>query len=77
MSTVLIRNEKRKLLASYLNSMAAGTAIGGTLPVFGAWALGTSHSKEAPFFFMIIAFVISVIIFSAASRQLNGLEDPQ
>jgi hypothetical protein len=75
--SVLVRNEKRKLLAAYLNALASGTAIGGTLPMFAAWALGTTESVEAPFFLMIFAFVVSYIIQSAASRQLNGLEEQE
>jgi hypothetical protein len=76
MESILVRNEQRKLFANYLNSLAAGTAIGGTLPVFGAWALGTSHSIEAPIFLMLIAFSASGTILSLALRLLKGLEDP-
>jgi ABC-type multidrug transport system permease subunit len=77
MSSVLVRNKKRKLLANYLNSIASGAAIGGTLPMFAAWALGTTNSVEAPFFLMIFAFVVSYIIQGAASRHLNGLEEQE
>lgn len=75
LSSVLVRNEKRKLLANYLNSIASGAAIGGTLPMFAAWALGTTKSVEAPFFLMIFAFVVSLILHGMAVRQLNGLEE--
>jgi ABC-type multidrug transport system permease subunit len=74
--SILVRNEQRKLFASYLNSIASGTAIGGTLPLFAAWALGTSQSIEAPVFLMLIAFSVSATILSFALRLLKGLEDP-
>ena len=72
--SILIRNEKRKLLANYFNSLASGTAIGGTLPLFAAWALGNNRPTDAPFFLMIFAFVISFLLMGIARRQLNGLE---
>ena len=75
MTSILVRNEKRKLFANYLNALASGTAIGGTLPMFAAWAIGASHAIQAPFFLMILAFAISMILFSMAIRQLNGLEE--
>jgi hypothetical protein len=74
--SVLVRNEQRKLFANYLNSIASGTAIGGTLPLFAAWALGTSQSIEAPIFLMLIAFSVSGTILSVALRLLTGLEGP-
>jgi hypothetical protein len=77
MSSILVRNEKRKLFASFLNALASGTAIGGTLPMFAAWAIGATTSIEAPFFLMIFAFVVSSILHGLARRQLNGLEDDQ
>lgn len=74
--SVLVRNEQRKLFANFLNSMASGTAIGGTLPLFAAWALGTSKSYQAPIFLMFIAFSVAGFIVSIALRLLKNLEEP-
>lgn len=74
--SVLVRNEQTKLLSNFLNALASGTAIGGTLPMFAAWALGNNRPTDAPFFLMIIAFVISAVMFSIARRNLNRLEEP-
>jgi hypothetical protein len=74
--SILVRNEQRKLFASFLNSLASGTAIGGTLPLFAAWALGTSNSFQAPVFLMFIAFSVAALIVSMALRLLRGLEEP-
>ena len=74
--SVLVRNEQRKLFANFLNSIASGTAIGGTLPLFAAWALGTSKSYQAPIFLMFIAFLVAGFIVSIALRLLKNLEEP-
>jgi uncharacterized membrane protein (DUF485 family) len=74
--SVLVRNEKTKLAANFLNSLASGFALGGTLPMFAAWALGTTRAFQAPFFLMLIAFVISSIFFTMARRLLDRLEEP-
>jgi hypothetical protein len=75
--SILVRNEKRKLMANFLNALASGAAIGGTLPMFAAWAIGATNSVEAPFFLMIFSFVISTMLHGMARRQLNGLEETQ
>lgn len=77
MSTVLVRNEQRKLLASYLNSVASATFVGGWLPPIGALVLGNGKLSADPFLLMAFAFVISFAIFSFGYRVLGGLEEPQ
>jgi hypothetical protein len=73
--SILFRNEKRKLLASYLNGIASGTFVGGWLPLFASWTLGTGRFGEGPIFLMIFAFLMSWGIFSFASRVLDKLEE--
>jgi hypothetical protein len=43
--------------------------------LFAAWAIGSTHATEAPFFLMIIAFAISMMLFGIARRQLDELEE--
>jgi hypothetical protein len=73
--SILVRNERRKLLASYLNSIASGCAIGGSLPLFVNFAMGTARPGDGPFLLMLFAFALSGLIFSVALWPLNRLED--
>ena len=75
--SILVRNEKRKLLANYLNSIASATFVGGWLPLFVAWTVGTGKISEGSVFLMVFAFILSAIIFSLGYRQLSGLESSE
>lgn len=77
MTSVLIRNEKRKLMAGFLNSIASATFVGGWLPLFVAWTIGTGKISEASVFLMVFAFILSAIIFSFGYRLLSGLEQSE
>jgi hypothetical protein len=73
--TIFIRNERRKLLAGYLNSIASGTFVGGWLPLFAAWSLGNGAFGHGPVILMLFAFGLSWLIYGVASRVLLGLEE--
>jgi divalent metal cation (Fe/Co/Zn/Cd) transporter len=75
MSSVLVRNEQRKLMANYLNSIASATFVGGWLPLFVSWSIGNGRLTEGSIFLMVFAFFISVLIFSSGYRLISRLEE--
>jgi hypothetical protein len=74
--SVLVRNERIKLAANYLNSIAAATFVGAWLPLIASWTLGTGKITEGTIFLMLFAFLVSGIVFSMAYRVLANLEEP-
>jgi hypothetical protein len=73
--SILIRNERRKLAANYLNSIASATFVGGWLPLFVTWSVGAGKLSEGSLFPMVFAIMFSDIITTFAARILNGLEE--
>jgi hypothetical protein len=49
--SVLVRNERVKLAASYLNSIASATFVGAWLPLIADWTFGTGRIGEGTIFF--------------------------
>jgi hypothetical protein len=74
--SVLVRNERVKLTANFLNSIASATFVGAWLPLIAAWTLGTGKIGEGTIFLMLFAFFISGSVFSMAYRTLANLEEP-
>jgi hypothetical protein len=62
-------------MANYLNGIASGTFVGGWLPLFASWTLGTGRFGEGPIFLMVFAFIVCLGIFTFAVRVLNNLEE--
>jgi hypothetical protein len=75
MTSVLVRNERVKLAANYLNSIASATFVAAWLPLIAAWTLGTGIIGEGTVFLMLFAFVVSGLVFSMAYRVLANLEE--
>jgi hypothetical protein len=76
MMSVLVRNERIKLAANYLNSIASATFVGAWLPLIAAWTLGTGKIGEGTIFLMLFAFFVSGLVFSMAYKTLATLEEP-
>jgi len=72
--TGLVRNERLKLAATYLNGLAIALfAVGSVGPVISiATSAGTNSSRAAGLIAFICAFV-SAALHYAASRVLGGL----
>jgi hypothetical protein len=70
----LVRNEQRKLTATYLNGIAIGVfGIGGFTPII-ALAQGANPSL-ASFMVVIACFMGSVGLHYLARRTIGGLEE--
>lgn len=73
------RNEQKKLFATYLNGIAIGFAVVGTVPVtlqvFGLRGTFPDPLTAIELGVMGGAFLISGLLHVAAQRQLSDLED--
>ncbi len=75
--SVLVRNERRKLLASYINSIASAVMVGGSLPVLLALSQGGSVGSSALVTLMIGSFMLSPTLHAIALLPLNRLEEAE
>lgn len=69
---VLVRNEQRKLRASFGNTIGGGVVSVGTAGPVVAWFAGTI--SQLPVLGIMIWFCIGVVIHSLAMDVLEGME---
>lgn len=71
----LVRNERRKLTATYLNGLAIAVfAVGGLAPVAGL-IQGTVGSVAGPATLVIICLLLSGVLHWVALLMLKGMEE--
>lgn len=71
----LVRNERRKLTATYLNGLAIAVfAVGGLAPIAGL-ILGTVGSVAGPAILVAICLLLSGVLHWVALLMLKGMEE--
>ena len=72
-----VRNERRKLTATYLNTMAAGLAVTGVVGPVATYVYGSARTDHEPWkvaLEIVGLFGASMILHGIARRWLGGLE---